>query len=457
MKTLPLFNYQAHAADIMASRYRYGLHDEMGIGKTATTIGAINRINGRRGIVVAPAMLRQNWCNEFVKFSTYPLKVCKGETIHDFIAWSRGRFDVLVTSYTQATNWRKEFAKQGEYLDFIAYDEAHYMKNIEANRTKQLLGVEANGRDCLNEWAVHAWHVTGTPMANDPNDIYTFLRFAKAMQLTPREFQNTFFKARSNSYTTRYNVRPDAVPILRELIYNNAIRRNHNEVGMDLPKIWMQELMVDGNTKEIGDMIKEYPYMEQAIIDSIEAGGLSNLDAQYIATLRRLVGKAKVIPYAQMLRWDLDSGSGKRVVFGIHTEPLLYLQAYLAKHGHRAVIAYGDTKEADRVDAVKRFMQDPDTKVFIGNIKVAGVGLTLTESCEIDMLESDWSPAGNAQAIKRVHRYGQTQEVRARFITLSGTIDEAVNRTVAEKTAAIANIEGQAMTAAPVDTLDFIS
>ena len=112
------------------------------------------------------------------------------------------------------------------------------------------------------------------------------------------------------------------------------------------------------------------------------------------------------------------------------------------------------TPEHERQEAVHRFMNDPSCQVFVGNIKVAGTGLTLTESCEIDMLESDWSPAGNAQAIKRVHRYGQTKEVHARFITLANSIDVAVNRIVATKTASIAEIEGHAMTAAaPLDTL----
>lgn len=103
---LPLFGYQAHAADIMAGRDRYGLHDEMGIGKTATSIGAVNRILGERGVVICPAMLRENWMREFRKFSTYDLRLCKGQTIHDFVAWSRGRFDVLVTSYELAAKWR---------------------------------------------------------------------------------------------------------------------------------------------------------------------------------------------------------------------------------------------------------------------------------------------------------------------------------------------------------------
>jgi SNF2 family DNA or RNA helicase len=445
----PLFGYQAQAADIMASRDRYGLHDEMGIGKTATTIGAINRIGAQRGIIVAPAMLRENWIKEFDKFSTIQYKIVKGQQIHDFVAWQRGRFDILITSYELAAKWRSRFAQNGEFLDFIAFDEAHYLKNSNANRTREMLGVEACGVDCLVEWATQAWHVTGTPMANDPQDIYTFLRFAKAIDMPPTQFIKTFFETTYTTYGQRNTVRPDMVPVLQQLLANNSIRRFHKEVGMQLPRIWMKEMLVDGDTREIADLIKQYPGLEKAIIDAIEQGGLSFLDAQHIATLRRLVGKAKAIPYAQMLKHELDSGAGKRVVFCIHTEPLEYLRHQLMKWGYKVVVANGNTSEAERIEAVRQFMNDPDCMVFIGNMRVAGVGLTLTESSDIDIFESDWSPAGNAQAIKRVHRYGQQREVSARFITLAKSIDEAVNRIVAGKTAAIAEVEGSAMTAAP--------
>lgn len=448
--TLPLFQYQAHAADIMASRERYGLHDEMGIGKTATTIGAINRIGGKRGIIIAPAMLRENWIKEFRKFSTYDLRLCKGQNIHDFIAWSRGRFDVLVTSYELATKWRKDFATHGEFLDFMVFDEAHYLKNMNANRTIEMFGAEANGNDCLLEWAIQSWHVTGTAIPNDPMDIYTFLRFSKALELKPKEFSNTFFDTKLSTYGMRTYVKPTMVGTLQALIQNNAIRRTHKDVGMELPRIWMQEVFVDGDNKEITDMIKQYPGLEQSILDAIEQGGLSFLEAKHVAILRRLVGKAKAIPYAQMLKWELDSGAPKRVVFGIHTEPLQYLQAYLAKHGYNFLLVYGATPERERQEAVVRYMEDSNIHGIIGNIKVMGVGLTLTVGSEIDLFESDWSPAGNAQAIKRVHRYGQKNEVRARFITLAKSIDESVNRVVAAKTASIAEIEGTAMNAAPL-------
>lgn len=451
--TLPLFDYQTVAANIMASRDRYGLHDEMGIGKTATTIGAINATLGERGVIVCPAMLRENWIKEFKKFSTYDLRLCKGKNIHDYVAWSRGRFDVLITSYEQMAKWTREFAKTGEYIDFVAFDEAHYLKNVNANRTRALLGLEASGEDSLIQWAEHSWHVTGTPMANDPLDVFSFLRFAKAIDMDSDEFVRYFFEKRVTTYGARHFPKPEMVPTLQSLIYNNAIRRTHKDVGMELPPIWLQETLIEGSTIEIEEALAGYPHLEQQIITAIETGDTSKLDAAHIATVRRLVGKAKAVPYAQMLKMELDAGTGKRVVFCVHTEPLLYVERYLKKYGYGVVKTYGDMNDKDRQSSVERFMNDPNVHVFVGNIRVAGVGLTLTESHEIDMLESDWSPAGNAQAIKRVHRYGQINSVRARFITLANSLDEVVNSIVAQKTASIAEIEGHAMTAAPLDVL----
>lgn len=446
-----LFPYQAQAADIMAGRERYGLHDEMGIGKTAATIGAINRIQARRGMIVAPAMLRENWIKEFHKFSKIDYKLCKGQNIHDFVAWTRGRFDIMVTSYELAVKWRQRVAENGEFLDFIAFDEAHYLKNSGASRTKEMLGHDADGNNCLVEWAVHAWHVTGTPMANDPEDIYTFLRFAKAIDMPLTQFIKTFFDSKLSTYGRRNTVKAEMVPVLQQLLQNNSIRRFHAEVGMYLPRIWMKEMLVDGDTREIVQMLKEHPGLEQAILNALEDGGLSALQmhVDHIARLRRLVGKAKAVPYVQMLKHELDSGAGKRVIFGIHTEALEYITFQMNKAGYKFVLVNGNTNETDRQEAVRQFMQDPTVMGFVGNIKVAGVGLTLTESSDIDIFESDWSPAGNAQAIKRIHRYGQTKEVSARFITLAKSIDEAVNRIVAGKTASIAAVEGSAMNAAP--------
>jgi SNF2 family DNA or RNA helicase len=387
-------------------------------------------------------MLRENWIKEFKKFGKSPLRLCKGKNIHDFVAWARGRFDVLITSYELMSKWVKHIHDEGHLLDFVVFDEAHYLKNIQAQRTKQLLGVEANGKHSLTQWAGASWHVTGTPMANDPLDIYTFLRFAKAFDVNSAEFVKSFFDVRLTTYGARHSTKESMLPTLQQLIRNNSIRRTHEDVGMQLPPIWIQETLIEGDTIELDKLVAGYPHLEEAIIEAIETGDISALDAAHIATVRRLVGKTKAAPYASLLKTELDAQPTKRVVFCVHTEPLLYVDNYLKKYGYGVVKLYGDMNDRDRQRAVERFMTDDSIHVIVANIRVAGVGLTLTSSCEIDMLESDWSPAGNAQAIKRVHRYGQDKSVRGRFITLAGSIDEMVNHIVAEKTAAIMQIEG---------------
>ena len=446
---LQLFDYQATAADLMVTRDRFGLHDEMGIGKTATTIGAMDRLLAERGVIVCPAMLRENWMKEIKRFSVYDRRVCKGKNIHDFIAWSRGRFDILLASYEQMTKWMRDYKKHGEFIDFLAFDEAHYLKNTTSNRSRALLGYEADGENSLTQWAVNAYHVTGTPMANDPLDVYTFLRFANAIDMPQKDFVEHFFTKRVTTYSARHTIKDETRDTLQRLIYNNSIRRTHQQVGMYLPPIFLTELLLEGDALELTKMLEAYPHLEQVIIDAIEQGDIGLLSADYVAVVRRLVGKAKAVPYADLLKMELDCGAGKRVCFFHHTEPLLYVRKHLERYGYGVVCAYGDTPERERVEAVERFQNDPSVQVFLGNIKVAGTGLTLTASCEIDMVESDWSPAGNAQALKRVHRYGQENTVQARFITLANSIDVEVNKTVQAKTAAIAEIEGTSMNAAP--------
>jgi len=454
MPTHQTFRYQEEGAAWLASRDRAGLHDEMGVGKTATAWRAADMLNAKRGIVICPAHLRENWIGEHHKFAHMTRRLCKGEETNDFNAWSRGRFDTLITSYELATKWASDIYNSGEVLDFLIFDEAHYLKNTHTARVKALMGPDHDGRDSIMAWAIHIWHLTGTPMANDPADIYTFLKMCWATSLKKDAFIQRYFKIIQTRYGTRQEPKDDMVRELQTLIGNNAIRRTQASVGLQLPPIFLTSTLVDGDTDAIRKLISEHPGLEQAIINAIEQGGLSFLDAQHIATLRRLVGEAKAVPYSHMLLEELTGGdTGKRVVYGIHRQALKTLKDFLWDNRIYSVLVQGGIKEEDRMVAVKEFQENPECRVFIGNMRAAGTGLTLTAAYRIDMFESDWSPAGNAQAIKRVHRIGQAHNVHARFVTLANSIDEMVNKVVARKTAMIASIEGVAMNAAPLDVL----
>jgi len=444
------FVYQEDGSDLLANRDRFGLHDEMGVGKTAQVVRAVNKIGARRGIIVAPATLRDNWVREFRKFSHLDYRIVKGHDVHDLQAWIKGRFHILVTGYELATKWTKRINSTGEPIDFVAIDEAHYLKNTESKRSQAILGPKFDGYDGgLIEWADHVWDVSGTRMANDPLDIYTFLRMTWATQLDQNQFTKRYFYSQRTSFGSKQTVRPEMAEELRYLLNNNSIRRTKQQVGIYLPPIFMTDIVVDGDQGDIVQLMLEHPGLEDAIVFALEHGGLSFLDAQHIATLRRLIGTAKAVPYSHMLYDELAGTDEKKVVFGIHVDALMTVWRFLNDNGIKAVILNGQTKEVDRVEAVRAFQEDPDCRVFLGNIKAAGTGLTLTAACEIDMLESDWTPAGNAQAIMRVHRIGQTRQVRARFITLADSIDEVVTRIVATKVTTIAEVDGHSMIAAP--------
>lgn len=443
---LEIFDYQKTGADFLAQRTRGGLFDEMRVGKTAQAIRACDNLKLRRGIVICPGTAREVWRGEFAKFQIMNRSVIKGVDIHDYVAWMRGRFDVLATSYEQATRWAPRIKEQGEVLDFCIVDEGHYAKNSEAQRTKTVVGdftmPVGKGHIGIVDWARYAWILTGTPMANDPMDIYTFLRFCQVMPLTQGVFQKRYFHEFKKTYGSRNTPRADKVDELKRLIWNNALRRTQKEAGLQLPPIFITSITLDGDTTQIRELLSQFPGLDSAITTALQVGGLSFLDAQHIATLRRLVGEAKAIPYASLLFEELQNTDAKYVVMGFHKNALRGVHDYLAARGITSVMLTGDTPEKHRGPLIEAFQTDPRVRVCLGNYKTAGTAVSLTAARHIDLLELMWDPGTNAQGLMRVQGVTQKHNIQARVITLANSIDEAVNEIVAGKTAAIVTAQG---------------
>ena len=366
---------------------------------------------------------------------------------------SRGRaaLHVLVLSYERALRWKPMFDEHAEIFDFLVADESHYMKSLGASRTRAVLGVHGDGIGGLAQHAVQGWLLTGTVNPNDPADCYTFLRFCGATSLSRELFVRRYFHSRPGTWGERNTPRRDRVDELRGMIAANSIRRTLAQVGYTLPPIHLTTTMVDGDTADVRALLAATPDLEHAILEAVEAGGLSRLNLeQPIATLRRLIAEAKAVPYAEMLADELDAAPDRKVVvMGISRDALLRVKDVLAARGHWSVVIMGGVPEAARQEALRAFRESPTCRVMIGNLDAAGTGLTLTAAAHLDVLESAWSPAKNAQAIKRIRRIGQEREQHARFVILARSLDEVVVQVVADKTAAIAMVDGEAMMAAP--------
>ena len=437
---LDLFPYQEKGAAFLASKDRAGLFDAMGIGKSAQAIRALDIVGAKRIVIVCPAAVREVWKGEFAKFARIPRRILKGKDIQDLNTWLRGKSDVILLSYEMATKWAHRMG--GDIIDAIVIDEGHYLKGSETLRTISILGPGCEGKSGLASWGARVWFLTGTPNPNDAADVWSMMRFCKATRLSRDTFCNRYYKSRMGSFSSSHTPKKEMLPELKQALSSFSLRRTKAEAGLQLPPIWLTTTTVDGDTEEIRKLLREHPGMEKAVIDAVDKGGLSFLDAQHIATLRRLVGEAKAPAFVELLKEELHNGLEKVVVFGIHTRALDHIANALRDAGIESVRVDGSTADRNRGLAVELFQGSARHRVFLGNIRAAGTGLTLTAAADVIMFESDWAPAANAQAIMRVHRISQTRSVSARFITLANSIDEHVSAVVARKTAAIGMIEG---------------
>lgn len=430
-----LEQYQLDGAAFLAARHRGSIFDEPGLGKTAQAIRARELVQvGRstaepfRTIVVCPAGVRQVWPYQFGLWGRTNAKIVKAGSVFDLVAWQRGRIDVLVMSFEQATGWADEITK--DFFDCLIVDESHYLKNPEAKRTKALLKIAS--------MAEFAWSLTGTPMKNDPADLWIPLHMAAATDLSFTAFQKRYFKQRVGTFSVSNTVRKDMIDELRSVLGKMSVMRTFDDVGYQLPPIRLDTLPVDGEREDILSHLRQFPGLDQRILQSIETGGkLTFEDSTHISTLRALIAEAKAPGYAKLVIEELKSGTTDKLVVMAHHRRAIEIVAEAMRAAKINVgVIVGGVPEKERERIVRSFQDDtgPDgIRVIIGNIAAAGTGLTLHAAAKIDMLESAWTPADNVQAIRRVRRRGQTRPTFGRFVMLANSFDQTVASIVTRK------------------------
>lgn len=156
--------------------------------------------------------------------------------------------------------------------------------------------------------------------------------------------------------------------------------------------------------------------------------------AKSVSTLRKFTGLQKVQPIVDLLTDEFESGLDKIVLLAHHRDVIENLRLGLSKF--KPVTLYGGTSPESRQKNIDKFAKDPKTKVFIGNIlALPGVDGLQNLCCNVLMVEPDWVPANNAQAIMRVRRIGQSRPVFVRSVILEGNeLDKRVQQVLRRKT-----------------------
>src|SRR3990167_147500 len=423
---IELFPYQKTGAAFLAGKKLALLADQMGLGKTAQVITAAMAIKAKSVLVFCPAIARFVWLRELQKFAfdgAFPgFKILTSrvdEPLHE---------GVTICSYDLAD-------MEKYHVDLLVLDESHYVKSKDAKRTRIILGKSG--------WIHHAdraWALSGTPAPNHAAELWPLLVCFGATKLSFDAFVREYCRFIETTWGIRIvGTRTEKTPELKKLLSKIMLRRTKKEVLPDLPPTLYGETAVPPGEIDVDAEILKKADEEQELLKKIlDQGGdvamaLEGM-AQSISTLRRIAGLRKVKPVAAMIKEELELGLyDKIVVFGIHKDVVKGLWQEL--YEFNPAIVYGETTPEERIREVERFQDDPDCKVFIGNIQAAGTAITLTAASNVIFAEMDWVPGNNVQAASRCHRIGQKSGcVNIRFVSLTDSVDFRVTEVVTQKT-----------------------
>jgi len=148
-----------------------------------------------------------------------------------------------------------------------------------------------------------------------------------------------------------------------------------------------------------------------------------------IAIIRHALARAKV-PYVNEHLDDLLEAKDKVVCFVHHND---VGEAIRDRFADRAVLVYGPMNMSDRQEAIKRFWSDDKCELFIGSLKVAGLGINLQNAANVVFAELDWVPGVITQAEDRCHRIGQEKSLLVQHLVAQNSMDSSMAKKIVAK------------------------
>lgn len=382
------------------------LADEPGLGKTPTTIEYINRTRPEKVIIICPASLRLNWRAELRR-------------------WLRYSPSVSVMSYEEMTKRPVDPVPDAERL--IIFDEAHYLKNPQAKRTKAALKLK---RDKII-------FLTGTPVVNRPIDLYPILVLC-GTKLSRTKYGEYFCAGklvqigwRPCRFVWDFSGASHIEELNAALRENCMIRRTKAEVLTELPAKIRQVIEIDAPHGESPALRETLMTVYGSFTRAADCIGEEKVDFEELSSARKELGGIKLPYVLSYLKDTLLEEVEKVVVFAHHKEIIDALESGLK--AFEPVKLYGGMSDKRKEEAVRCFQNNPRVRVFIGQITAAGTGLTLTAASTVLFAELDWVPGNVTQAEDRCHRMGQRDTVRVLHLVLKDSVDGRMVRALVEK------------------------
>lgn len=414
---------------------------DMGTGKSLMSIAITGTLNADgkvdKLLVVCPKSIVGVWEEEFRKFADYryALTVLDGTLAKKKAAFdymSGEALQVIVVNYESCWRLEKEISKWKP--DLIVCDESSKIKNPGTSQSRAL--------HRLGKLTKFNIILTGTPITNNPLDIFSQYKFLDENVLGSSYylFRNRYavFGGYQNHQIIGYRHLAELVEKVHDIAYRIKI-----EDAVDLPPFIdeMRTINLEPKAQSIYRQIEQDCYATLSADAEVTARNvltqllrLSQCTGGYIrddvSGVAQGVSTAKIEALEDIVDACLNENK-KVVVFARFVPEIEAIESLMKKKAIGYALIYGATK--DRAEQVKRFQEDIDCKVFIGQLQTTGMGLTLTAASVAVFYSLDFSYANYEQSRARIHRIGQKEKCLYIHLVCKGTVDEKIMHALKHK------------------------
>lgn len=445
-QTPPLMEHQKEGVSLCIRGNAF-LAFEPGLGKTRTTIEALDHLGIQEDIlVVCPAIARNNWKDEFDKWGTI------SRDVHIQRAGHGTPPGVFITSYesiARMTPSERNVMLQKAFK-VVILDEAHRVKSLTAKRTMMLYGHHATMRKAICANAKYVWCLSGTPAPNHAGELYTHLRalYPSAIlglfnePMTYPDFEKAFCTTKNNGVFGRQVTGSRNIPELRRRMQKFFLPKRV-ENCVDLPP-----LIIDTKALHVRDVkdqkvLKELDDKMRPIAEAPDTLTALRQEAAHLSTERKMLGMLKAPLAAELILTEVEGmPPGQKLLAFFHHPDVGKAVYHIVSQGTGVAYIDGSINQRGRDMALQRFQTDPNCRVFLGQMTATGEALNLTQARRVILIEPSWTPKDNIQCIKRAHRMGQKDKVYASYVTLAGSLDHRIMRAVVKKSGDILKIMG---------------
>jgi SNF2 family DNA or RNA helicase len=447
-----LDDHQVTNAAVMVDPDCYGLclFDEQGAGKTVSVIASwdllCERDEADRMLVVAPKGMLAEWGRDLDRFcpGRYATEILDGTMRQRRAALSR-RADVVICNFETVTGLEDQlraWLSQGGGRSVLVCDESFMVKNLDAVRSRSLRRVR--------EWAARAWVLCGTPAPNAPGDLVgqfalADLGMAFAGVELPEDREEAAMAAAeilSGRGAWLRSLKGDVLPDLP----GKSFEVVHLEMAPLQRRAY--ETARQGLVRDL-EGVDEANFRRRLASFGARRAALLQLASNPAAVLKTYDEEPAKLVALEGIVEDLVLARGEKiVVWSFFTRSLDAIYRRFAGLG--AVRYDGQvTGVAERREAVRRFQDDDDCRIFVGNPAAAGAGLTL-HAARIAVYESFSNQAAHfLQSLDRIHRRGQEREVRYLVLLCEDSLDGAEFDRLRRKEAAAQDLLGDVVEAPP--------